>query len=102
MNIFIEISGLGCGVWSSHLLWNESHEKYETLNFCPSLVAHICLRIWIIGGCGKKATEDLYPSGEWKGEKLLVNDSRRLVSRTELSENLLKYIIGKELGSLDD
>ncbi|MXQ85953.1 hypothetical protein E5288_WYG010086 [Bos mutus] len=29
-------------------------------------VSHIGLKIWIIGGCGKKATENLYPSGEWQ------------------------------------
>lgn len=49
----------------------------------PSLVSHICLKIWIIGGCGKKAMENLYPSGEWQGEKELGNDSRRLESRNK-------------------
>ena len=39
--------------------------------------------------------EDLYPSGEWKGEKELGNDSR-LESRTKHSENLPKYIMGRK------
>lgn len=39
--------------------------------------------------------ENLYPSGEWKGEKELGNDSRRLESRTKRSENLPKYIMGR-------
>lgn len=77
-------------------------KKYETLTSCPSLVSHICLKIWIIGGCGKKAMKDLYPSGEWKGEKELVDDSRRLESWNEKLRKPPYVYNGKELASLDD
>lgn len=42
--------------------------------------------------------ENLHPSGEWKDEKELGNDSRSL--RTKCSDNLPKYIMRRNVDDL--